>query len=67
MKIEGIKAQFDYRKHKGQYYSKPAVVADKVLDRQFTVTTPNRYRVTDIINIRTHYSSAASCGMATKA
>tara|TARA_R110002153_G_scaffold83607_1_gene210065 strand:+ start:457 stop:813 length:357 start_codon:yes stop_codon:yes gene_type:complete len=54
MKLEGIKAQVGYRKHKGHYSGKPALVADNVLDRQFTVTSPNRYWVTDITYIRTH-------------
>ncbi|QDG36251.1 IS3 family transposase [Alteromonas mediterranea] len=54
MKLEGIKAQVGYKKHKGHYSGKPSVVADNVLDRQFTVATPNRYWVTDITYIRTH-------------
>ncbi|MHC6648228.1 IS3 family transposase [Alteromonas sp. HB246098] len=54
MKLEGIKAQVGYKKHKGHFSGKPAVVADNVLDRQFTVATPNRYWVTDITYIRTH-------------
>ena len=53
MKLEGIKAQVGYKKHKGHFSGKPAVVADNVLDRQFTVTQPNRYWVTDITYIRT--------------
>ncbi|WP_390607355.1 IS3 family transposase [Alteromonas gracilis] len=54
MKLEGIKAQVGYKKHKGHFSGKPAVIADNVLDRQFTVATPNRYWVTDITYIRTH-------------
>jgi putative transposase len=54
MKLEGVKAQVGYRKHKGHFSGKPAVVADNVLDRQFTVAKPNRYWVTDITFIRTH-------------
>ncbi|WP_432652499.1 IS3 family transposase [Pseudoalteromonas luteoviolacea] len=54
MKLAGIKAQVGYKKHKGHYSGKPAVVADNVLDRQFAVTTPNRYWVTNITYIRTH-------------
>jgi putative transposase len=54
MKLEGIKAQVGYKKHKCHFSGKPAVVADNVLDRQFTVATPNRYWVTDITYIRTH-------------
>jgi hypothetical protein len=48
MKLEGIKAQVGYRKHKGHFSGKPAVVADNVLDRKFTVATPNRYWVTTL-------------------
>lgn len=42
MKLEGIKAQVGYKKHKRHYSGKPVVVADNLLDRQSTVATPNR-------------------------
>ena len=54
MKLKFIKAQVGYKKNIGHYNGNPAVVADNVLDRQFTVATPNRYWVTDITYIRTH-------------
>jgi len=54
MKLEGIKAQVGYRKHKEHFSGKPGVVADNVLNRKFTFATPNRYWVTDITYILTH-------------
>ena len=33
MRLEDIQAQVGYKKHKGHFSGKPAVVADNVLDR----------------------------------
>ena len=54
MKLEGIKAQDDSKKHKGHYSGKPAIFAYDVLNRQFTVAKTNRYWVTNITYNRTH-------------
>ena len=54
MKQEELKAQVGYRKHRGKYHGKPAVVAQNVLKRELNVTTPNTVWVTDITYIKTH-------------
>jgi putative transposase len=52
--IAGIAAQIGYKRRRGRYGGKPAVVADNTLDRQFEVVAPDRIWVTDITYIRTH-------------
>lgn len=54
MKQETLSAQVGYRRRKGHYHGKPAVVAQNVLQREFNVTEPNRVWVTDITYIKTH-------------
>jgi putative transposase len=54
MKQETLSAQVGYRRRKGHYHGKPAVVAQNVLQREFDVTEPNRVWVTDITYIKTH-------------
>ena len=52
--IAGIAAQIGCKRRPGRYGSKPAVVADNRLDRQFEVDAPDGVWVTDITYIRTH-------------
>jgi putative transposase len=52
--LAGIAAQIGYKRRPGRYGSKPSVVADNTLDRQFEVDAPDRVWVTDITYIRTH-------------
>jgi putative transposase len=52
-KIAGIKAQIGYRRRSGIYGSKPSIVVDNTLDRQFDVTAPDTAWVTDITYIKT--------------
>ena len=54
MRLSGIQAQVGYKKRKGHYGSKPSVVADNQLKRQFDVVEPNQAWVTDITYIDTH-------------
>ena len=54
MRLSGIKAEVGYKRRRGYYGGKPAVVAPNTLDRQFNPTTPNQAWVTDITMIRTH-------------
>ena len=49
-----IAAQIGYKRRRGRYGGKPAVVADNTLDRQFEVDAPDTVWVTDITYIRTH-------------
>ncbi|ARV18562.1 hypothetical protein AEP_01618 [Curvibacter sp. AEP1-3] len=51
---EGIRSQTGCRRRSSAPGGKPAVVAPKHLNRQFTPDQPNRSWVTDITNIRTH-------------
>ena len=54
MKQETLSAQVGYRRRKGHYHGKPAVVAPNHLNQQFDVAAPNQVWVTDITYIRTH-------------
>lgn len=54
MHLAGIQAQVGYKKRKGNYGTKPSVVADNQLKRQFDVVQPNQVWVTDITYIDTH-------------
>lgn len=54
MRLANIQAQVGYRKRRGHYGGKPAVVAPNTLDRQFDPVGPNRAWVTDITMIRTY-------------
>lgn len=54
MRLAGIQAQVGYRKRRGDYGGKPAVVAPNTLDRQFDPDGPNQAWVTDITMIRTY-------------
>ena len=54
MRLSGIKAEVGYKRGRGYYGGKPAVVAPNTLDRQFNPTAPNQAWVTDITMIRTH-------------
>ena len=54
MQLAGIQAQVGYKKRKGNYGTKPSVVADNQLKRQFDVVEPNQAWVTDITYIDTH-------------
>ena len=49
MRLSGIKAEVGYKRRRGYYGGKPAVVAPNTLDRQFNPTTPNQAWVTDIV------------------
>jgi putative transposase len=51
--LAGIKAQIGYKRRPGSYGSKPSVVVDNTLDRQFDVDAPDSAWVTDITYIRT--------------
>ena len=48
MKVEGIRAQRGYKRHKGYYGGKPAHVAPNHLNREFEPQQPNERWVTDI-------------------
>lgn len=54
MNLAGIQAQVGYKKRRGNYGTKPAVVADNQLKQQFDVVQPNQAWVTDITYIDTH-------------
>lgn len=54
MRQESLRSQTGYRRRPGHYGGRPAVIAPNHLQRQFTVTAPNRVWVTDITYIRTH-------------
>ena len=54
MNLAGIQAQVGYKKRRGNYGTKPSVVADNQLKRQFDVVQPNQAWVTDITYIDTH-------------
>ena len=54
MQQANIKAQRGYRAPKGRYGGKPDVVAANKLNREFTVSAPNQWWVSDITYIRTH-------------
>lgn len=52
MRENGLRALHGYRTRR-VFVSKPSVIIPNVLQRQFTVTRPNRAWVTDITYIRT--------------
>ena len=52
--LAGIKAQIGYKRRRGFYGGKPAVVAPNHLARAFNVKMPDQAWVTDITYIRTH-------------
>ena len=54
MQQANIKAQRGYRAPKGRYGGKPDVVAANKLNREFTVSVPNQWWVSDITYIHTH-------------
>ncbi|MEH6669510.1 MULTISPECIES: IS3 family transposase [Halopseudomonas] len=54
MRGEGLRSQTGYRRRRGYYSGKPAVVSPNHLDRQFEVSAPNVAWVTDITYIRTY-------------
>ncbi len=54
MRLDGLSAQVGYKKHRGKSSGRPSHVADNILQRQFQVTVPNKFWVTDITYIRTH-------------
>lgn len=54
MKLEGLRSQTGYKRRKGHYGGRAGTTAENTLDRQFTVSEPNRSWVTDITYIRTH-------------
>lgn len=54
MHQEGLKAQVGYRKRRGMYGGQPALVAENILNREFSPSEPNQSWVTDITYIRTH-------------
>ena len=53
-RLAGIKAQIGYKRRLGKYGGKPSVVVDNTLNRQFDVSTPNQFWVTDITYIKTY-------------
>ena len=54
MQAAGIRAQRGYKAPKGYCSGKPHPVAPNLLDRQFDVSAPNRWWVSDITYIHTH-------------
>lgn len=52
--LAGVAAQIGYKRRPGRYGSKPAVVVDNALDRQFAAAEPDKVWVTDITYIKTH-------------
>ena len=50
-RLVGIKAQIGYMRRPGSYGSRPAMVVDNSLDRQFDVEEPDRVWGTDITYI----------------
>ena len=54
MRQEGIKARRGYKVPRGYYGGSPDHVADNLLNREFNVTEPNQWWVTDITYIKTH-------------
>jgi putative transposase len=51
--LAGIKVQIGYKRQPGSYGSKPSLVVDYTLARQFDVDTPDRIWITEITYIRT--------------
>lgn len=56
-----IQAQIGCKKKPGVYGSKPYVVVDNTLDRQFTVDATDRAWITEITYLRTHEGFAYLC------
>ena len=54
MQQANIKAQRGYKAPKGRYGGKQDVIASNVLNREFTVSSPNQWWVSDITYIHTH-------------
>ncbi|MBT1080693.1 IS3 family transposase [Pseudomonas aeruginosa] len=54
MRGEGLRSQTGYRRRPGYYGGKPTVASPNRLERQFTVSEPNKVWVTDITYIRTY-------------
>jgi putative transposase len=54
MRAEGLRAQRGYGRLPGKHGGKPAAVAPNHLQREFSVSQPNRVWVTDITYIRMH-------------
>jgi len=52
--LAGIAAQIGCKRRPGWYGSKPAIVADNTLNRQFEVDAPDTVWVTDITDITSH-------------
>ena len=53
MRAAGIRAERGYKAPKGYYSGKPDTVVPNLLDRQFRVSAPNRWWVSDITYIHT--------------
>lgn len=53
-RLAGIKAQIGYKRRPGKYGGKPSVVVDNTLNRQFDVSEPNQFWVTEITYIKTY-------------
>ena len=51
--LAGIRAQIGYKHRPGKYGGKPSVIINNTLDRQFNVSEPDRFWVTDITYIKT--------------
>lgn len=49
-----IRAQIGYKRRPGFYHGKPAIVANNTLNRQFDVSEPDQFWVTDITYIKTY-------------
>lgn len=47
-RLAGITAQIGYKRRSGFYTGKPAIVANNTLNRQFNVSEPDQFWVTDI-------------------
>lgn len=54
MRVEGLRSQTSYRRRPGYYGGKQTVASSNRLERQFTVSEPNKVRVTDITYTRTY-------------
>ena len=51
--LAGICAQIGYKRRPGKYGGKPSIIINNTLDRQFDVSEPDRFWVTDITYIKT--------------
>lgn len=54
MRQAGLRAQRGYKQPKGYYGGNVSVSAPNKLDRQFEVSAPNQWWVSDITYIHTH-------------